>query len=49
MFGYILTFVMVLRFYAAPPQILGFFGTVLGIFRVAFVRVLHTSYNGSAR
>jgi len=40
---------MALRFYAAPPQILEFFGTVLGIFGVAFVRALNTSYNGSAQ
>ena len=29
-----------LRFYAAPLQIYGFFGTVLGVFGVAFVRAL---------
>ena len=35
-----LTFIMVLRFYAAPPHIQGFFGTVLKIFIVAFVRAV---------
>jgi len=31
-----LTFIMALRFYAGPLQILGFFGTVLEIFWIAF-------------
>jgi len=31
---------LALRFYAAPSQIQGFFGTVLGIFGVAFVRAV---------
>ena len=35
-----LTFIMAFRFYAAPPQIQGFFGAVLAIFGVAFVRAL---------
>jgi len=37
-----LTFIMALLFYAAPSQDLGIFGTVLGIFVVAFVRALVT-------
>jgi len=36
-----LTHIMTLRFYTAPPQIVGFFGTVLGIFAVSFVRALN--------
>jgi len=35
-----LIFIMALRFYAAPLQIYGHVGAVLGIFGVAFVRAL---------
>jgi len=35
-----LTLINALRFYPAPPQIWGFFSTVLGIFGVEFVIAL---------